>query len=196
MDYFNEKFQFTQDPNELHFRRSIPVDKNGILTGNVMFEELKKKQWKPHFFATFRKKTLMYKINNDFGTPTDSIPAYRITAQDANWNSYVPEIIFQENGQLFSTTEYQGFKVVNYSHYYPNSALKEQLMVDGNNQRIIKWYDNGQIAEIIQRESPELGKQPSDRIMSLWSKTGMQQVKEGNGWAIKGQQVISQGLLK
>jgi TonB family protein len=196
VDYFNEKFQFTQDPNELHFRRNIPVDKNGVLTGNVVFEELKKKQWKPHFFAIFRKKTLMYKINNDFGTPVDSIPSYRITAQDANWNSYVPEMIFQENGQLLSTTEYQGFNVVNYSHYYPNGALQEQLMVDGNNQRIIKWYDNGQIAEIIQREFSDLGKQSTDRTIALWTKNGTQQVKDGNGWAIKGQQLIVQGLLK
>lgn len=196
VDYFNEKFQYTQDPNELHFRRSIPVDTNGVLTGNVVFEELKKKQWKSYSFATFRKKSLMYQISNDIGLPVDSIAAYRITAQDANWNSYVPEMIFQENGQLLSTTEYQDFKVVNYLHYYPNGALKEQLMVDGNNQRIIKWHDNGQIAEIIQREPSEMGNQPNDRIMSLWSKNGTQHVKEGNGWAIKGQQLISQGLLK
>jgi TonB family protein len=195
-DFFNEKFQFTQDPNELHFRRSIPVDKKGVLTGNVVFEELKKKEWKPYFFATFRRRPLMYRIHNDFGTPIDSLPAYRITAQDDNWNSYVPEMIFQENGQLLSSTEYQGFKVVNYSHYYSNGALQEQLMVDGNNQRIIKWYDNGQIAEVIQRESPELGKQPNEKIITVWSKNGTQLVKEGNGWAVKGQFLISQGLLK
>jgi TonB family protein len=196
IDFFNEKFQFTQDPNELHFRRSIPVDKNGVLTGNVVFEELKKKQWKPYFSATFRKKPLMYKINNDFGTPIDSIPAYRITAQDDNWNSYVPEMIFQENGKLLSTAEYQGFKVVNYSHYYPNGALKEQLMVDGNNQRVIKWYNNGQIAEIIEREAPEPTKPNKEKIISIWSKSGKQYVKEGNGWATESLGLITHGLVQ
>lgn len=196
VDFFNEKFQYTQDPNELHFRRSIPVDKKGVLTGNVVFEELKKKQWKPYFFATFKKIPLMHKITNEEGLSIDSIPAYKITARDNDWNSYVPEMIFNENGQLLSTTEYQGFKIVNYSHYYPNGVLQEQLMVDGNNQRIIKWYDNGQIAEVIQRESSELGKQPTERIISVWSKTGTQQVKEGEGWAIKGQHLLSQGFVK
>jgi TonB family protein len=196
IDYFNEKFQFTQDPNELHFRRSIPVDEKGILTGNVVFEERKKKEWKPYFFATFRKRPLKYKINAENGLTNDSIPAYRITAQDTDWNSYVPEMIFQENGQLLSTTEYQGFKAVNYSHYYLNGALKEQMMVDGKNQRIIKWHDNGQIAEIIEKQSTDEFGQTKERTLSLWSKTGMQSVKEGNGWAVKGEYLISQGLLK
>lgn len=195
IDYFTDRFQFTQDPMVYHFRRSIPVNKNGVIRDNVVIEELKKRQWKPFSSATFRKDPLMYKMNEE--GIIDSLPAYRITARDESWNSYVPEMIFQKkNDLLLSTTDYQGFTVVGYSHYYKSGLLKERLMVDGKNQRIISWYDNGQIAEVIEKE-PFVPAQPTKkRIVALWSRDGKQHVKEGNGWAVKGQSIVSRGLVQ
>lgn len=196
VDYFNEKFQYTQDPNEYHFRRMIPVDKNGVVAADVVFEELKKKQWKPYMSATYVKKPMIYKIKD--GNKVDSLPAYRVTARDENWNSYVPEMIFQPNGLLLSVTEYQGggFQEVSHSLFYPSGMLKEELMADGANQRLVLWHDNGQIAEIIQRDRPQAAAKAEERIVSLWSKTGQHYVKEGNGWAIKQEgETTSQGRL-
>lgn len=196
VDYFNEKFQYTQEPKEYHFRRLIPVDNNGVLTADVVFEQFKKKEWKPYMSATYSKKPMMYKVEN--GNKIDSLPAYRITARDQNWNSYVPEMIVQTNGQLLSTTEYQGgsFQEISHVHYYPSGMLKEQLMADGANQMLVLWHDNGQIAEVIQRERAQAMAQTEERIVSLWAKTGQQYVKDGNGWAVKQEkEATSQGLL-
>lgn len=192
VDYFNDKFQYTQEPKEYHFRRLIPVDNNGVLTADVVFEQFKKKEWKPYMSATYSKKPMMYKVEN--GNKIDSLPAYRITARDQDWNSYVPEMIVQTNGQLLSTTEYKNsLAKANYSHYYLNGVLKENMMVDGPNFRETHWYDNGQIAEIIQREPKNESGSTAVRTMALWSKTGQQYVKDGNGWAVK--QEGEQGLL-
>ena len=194
VDYFTEQFQFTQDPTNYHFRRSIPVDKQGVLRGNVVFEELKKNKWKPYLTAAFRRDSLMYKIENEMFS--DSLPAYKITARDELWNSYVPEMIFQKNGQLLSMTEYQGFKAINYAHYYPNGMLKERLLVDGKNQQIVRWHDNGQIAEVLEREALETMPTAKEKIAAVWTREGKQCVKEGNGWAVRGQQLISQGFVQ
>lgn len=196
VDYFNDKFQYTQEPKEYRFRRLIPVDNNGVVAADVVFEEFKKKDWKPYMSATYSKKPMMYKIKD--GNKIDSLPAYRITARDQNWNSYVPEMIVQTNGQLLSVTEYQGgsFQEISHVHYYPSGMLKEQLMVDGANQMLVLWHDNGQIAEVIQRERPQAMAQTEERIVSLWAKTGQQYVKDGNGWAVKqAKEVTSQGQL-
>ncbi|MBB3838618.1 TonB family protein [Runella defluvii] len=196
VDYFNDKFQYTQEPKEYHFRRLIPVDNNGVVAADVVFEEFKKKEWKPYMSATYSKKPMMYKVEN--GNKIDSLPAYRITARDQNWNSYVPEMIVQTNGQLLSTTEFQGggFQEVSHVHYYPSGILKEQLMADGANQMLVLWYDNGQIAEVIQRERPQAMTQTEERIVGLWARTGQQHVKDGNGWAVKQEnEATSQGQL-
>ena len=195
VDYFNDKFQYTQEPKEYHFRRLIPVDNNGVVAADVVFEEFKKKDWKPYMSATYSKKPMMYKIYD--GSKVDSLAAYNISARDQDWNSYVPEMIFQTNGQLLSVTEYKkGLEKANYSHYYSNGSLKETMMVDGSNFREIHWYDNGQIAEIIQIEPKNQVIATTVRTIALWSKTGQQYVKEGNGWAIKQEgEATSQGRL-
>lgn len=200
VDYFNQKFQFTQDPTEYHFRRYIPVDKNGLVRDDVVFEELKKKEWKLFLSVPFRRDSLMYKIVNE--TITDSVLAYQLTVRDKDWNSYVPETIVQKNGQLLSTKEKQGNKVVLYAQYYANGALRERQIVDGKREKIVTWYDNGQLKEVRTQEAPDPTKPAEISVVDLWSREGKVYVKGGNGWGIykskvrKVQLIIEQGAFE
>ncbi|WP_041340230.1 energy transducer TonB [Runella slithyformis] len=200
VDYFNEKFQFTHDPTEYHFRRYIPVDKNGVVRDDVVFEEWKKKQWKPFFSVPFKRDSLMYKIAGE--TTTDSVPAYRLTVRDKDWNSYVPEIVIQTNGQVLSSKEKQGNKVVSYSDYYASGALRERQIPDGKNEKILTWYDNGQLKEVRTQELPDPTKPTEMLVIDLWSRDGKVQVKGGNGRGVyttkvqKEQWIIEQGSFE
>lgn len=200
VDYFNEKFQFTQDPTEYHFRRYIPVDKNGVVRDDVVFEELKKKGWKPFFSVPFKRDSLLYKISNK--TSIDSVFAYQLIVRDNDWNSYVPEMIIQKNGRLLSTKEKQGNKVVSSAEYYANGALRERQIVDGKNEKIQTWYDNGQMKEVRLQELPDPTKPAEITVIDLWSREGNVQVKGGNGWGVyrtkvqKDQWIIEQGAFE
>lgn len=200
VDYFNEKFQFTQDPAEYHFRRYIPVDKNGAVRDDVVFEELKKKEWKPFFSVPFKRDSLMYKISNETGI--DSVFAYQLTVRDKDWNSYVPEMIIQKNGQVLSSKEKQGNKVISSAEYYANGALRERQIVDGKNEKILTWYDNGQLKEVRTQEWPDPTKSAITSVIDLWSRDGKVQVKDGNGWGVyktkvqKDQWITEQGAFE
>lgn len=199
VDYFNKQFQPTQDSSDYRFRQITPVDEKGEVRDNIVFEELKRKEWKPMSVVKVKRKEAMYHVYNE-PSKVDSVQAYSITAMDENFIHYIPERIFQKNGLLLEQIEYgRGAERLNSKEYYLNGAIKEQFNTLERSNVSIRWYDNGQIAEVIEKELYDLNKPDKilkEKILSVWSRTGKQLVKNGNGWAAEGISLRTHGLVQ
>lgn len=196
--YFSDKFELTQDPKMYYYRQITPVDERGFVNGDIMIEKLIEKKWEPFTSAKFNRKEMMYHISEN--GVTDSLKAYQITVRDRDWNEYAPVMTFQMNGQLLATTEYDTKRrPMSYEYYYSNGLVREKKNTEGTIQRIVSWYDNGQIREIKEIHPTSIDKNEEEIVLNLWSKDGTVLVKDGNGKGIythndyKGKKIIEKG---
>jgi hypothetical protein len=106
VDYFDEKYTPVSDPKKYEYRSILPVDDNGYIRANVVYEQLKGGKWREIGTAGFEKKEIWHKTGY-IGSVADSVKAYRISARDKNLASHSSEATFQMNGKLLSYTEYE-----------------------------------------------------------------------------------------
>lgn len=182
VDYFDEKFEPTSDPAKYEFRRIQPLDDQGFIKANVVYEQLEGKKWRKLGDAGFLRKEIRYKV--PFSTVKgDSMIAYSISARDANLASHATEAIFQANGQLLSYTEYELRNEASLSKEFDlNGMVRMQRIYTDTLITEISWYENGQIKD--QKASPI--SRPAEKgepaLLNFWTADGQQLAKDGNGY--------------
>ena len=193
--YYDEQLLATNNPSAYRFRQVTPLDENGFVNSDIVFEKLEKNKWTLQSSLKLSVTTLKYGINEN--DKIDSLDAYQIMVRDADWNNYVPVRIFQSNGQLLRSMSY-GAKnqLVAQVDYFSSGAVRETMQVVEGFEKKTLWYNNGQIQEIQERD---LSNSNSLKVLGLWSKDGKILVKDGNGRGFyvngnyKGKKIIEQG---
>ena len=99
--YYDEQLLATNDPSAYRFRQVTPLNENGFVNSDIVFEKLEKTKWILRSSIKYSRTTLKYKTED-----STSLDAYQIMVRDADWNNYVPVRIFQSNGQLLKSMSY------------------------------------------------------------------------------------------
>ncbi len=198
--YYNKNYEAVNDSTLFHYRRVIPIDSNGLARADIQFEELRRGKWKSILTIPFKKETIWYKAHEN---SKDSIQATRVSAQDQDWNHYIPVIVRSLDGKLLSYTQYgDNMKVIYSKKYHTNGLLQMLNDASGDQISIVSWYDNGQLFEIIKKTPPSPQQASRSTVWELWSKKGVQYIKGGEGWGyydtntFQNQPIIEQGQFQ
>lgn len=181
IDYFDDQFKPTANVGTYEYRSILPVDNNGYVSQDVVFEQLKNKKWKPVITIPFQKKEIWYKSAY---LGSDSIRAYRISATDENNASFASEATFQLNSKLLAITEYnsQGKASLHYE-YDLNGMLRKANTISDISDMEIRWYANGQMQSVVEKNLViKAGDISETRYISLWEQDGTQRLKNGDGY--------------
>ncbi|SDE65849.1 TonB family C-terminal domain-containing protein [Dyadobacter soli] len=181
VDYFNEVF-VPVDSAQATYRRTTPVDSLGFISGDVAYEESKRKKWKKLGEAKFARTQIRYK-SNYVNPGRDSIAAYRISARDYNEGSHASEAIFNQEGQILSYTEYGvDGKAALIKDYDLNGMVRRQQLLSDSLVTDVYWDVNGQIRA--HRDFPvnKMGVKEEPLLMNAWGPDGVQYAKNGEGY--------------
>ncbi|MCF0071681.1 energy transducer TonB [Dyadobacter sp. CY261] len=182
VDYFDKQFNPAADSTIAEYRRTLPVDDRGFVSGNVAYDELKGKKWKKLGEAKFAKTQIRYKSR--FVNPNaDSIPAYRISARDYNEGSHAAEVTFNSDGRKLSYTDYGvNGKASLIKDYDLNGMVRRQQLLTDSLVTDVYWDPNGQIRA--HRDFPinKMGVKDNPYLMNAWGPDGTQYVKNGDGY--------------
>jgi TonB family protein len=178
--YYDQNFQYTTNAEAYIYRKIVPLDDMGVVRDNIKIEKLiKANKWQTLKTANFKRAKIAHKWPNQ-----DSTDAYKITVMDEDWQHYVPEMIFLDNGQLISSTEYNNLTPAAYTYYFSNGVVRETQRLEDNIQRIMRWHSNGQIAEIKETTLSKPSQASNAKVLNLWDKDGNVLVANGNGTAV------------
>lgn len=181
IDYFNEAF-VAIDSTRAKYRRTLPVDERGFVSGDVAYEESRGKKWKRLGEAKFAKTPIRYKsrfVNPD----ADSIAAFRISARDYNEASHATEVIFNTEGRMLSYVEYGiDGKASLIKDYDLDGMVRRQQLISDSLITDVYWDPNGQIRA--HRDFPvnKMGVKEEPMLMNAWGPDGAQYVKNGDGY--------------
>lgn len=181
VDYFTEDF-VEIDSARAKYRRTLPVDDRGFVSGDVAYEESKGKKWKRLGEAKFAKTPIRYKSR--FINPNaDSIAAYRISARDYNEASHATEVTFDADGHMLSYVEYGvNGKASLIKDYDLNGMVRRQQLLTDSLVTDVYWDPNGQIRA--HRDFPvnKMGVKEEPLLLNAWGPDGSQYVKSGEGY--------------
>lgn len=181
VDYFTNDF-IPVDSARAKYRRTLPVDDQGFVSGDVAYEEAKGKKWKKLGEAKFTRKEIRYKSR--FVNPNaDSIPAYRISARDFNEASHAAEVTFDSAGRMLSYVEYGvDGKASMIKDYDLNGMVRRQQLLTDSLVTDVYWDPNGQIRA--HRDFPvnKMGVKEEPLLLNAWGPDGAQYVKSGEGY--------------
>lgn len=181
IDYFNEAF-VPIDSARAKYRRTLPVDERGFVSGDVAYEESRGRKWKRLGEAKFAKTPIRYKSR--FVNPgADSIAAYRVAARDDNEASHAPEVTFDAGGRVLSYVEYGvDGKASLIKDYDLNGMVRRQQLIADSLITEVYWDPNGQIRA--HRDFPvnRMGAKEEPLLMNAWGPDGVQYVKNGDGY--------------
>lgn len=181
VDYFNENF-VPIDSARAKYRRTMPVDERGFVSGDVAYEEAMRRKWKRLGEAKFAKTPIRYKSR--FVNPErDSIPAYRISARDYNEASHATEVTFDSDGHMLSYVEYGvDGKASLIKDYDLTGMVRHQQLLTDSLVTDVYWDSNGQIRA--HRDFPinKMGVKDEPFLMNSWGSDGTQYVKNGEGY--------------
>lgn len=196
VDYFDEQFNAV-DSAQAAYRRILPVDTLGVVSGDVVYEQVKGKRWKNLGAAKFAKTTIRYK--SSFVNPgADSIQAFRFSARDYNEASHANEVTVQADGRLLSYVEYgMNGKMSLIKDYDLNGLVRRQQILSDSLVSDAYWDPNGQIRA--HREFPvnKMGVKEEPYLLNAWGHDGAQYVKNGEGyWRAMGETPYGQRLFE
>ena len=180
--YYNDQYITENNVAAYKYRSVMPVNEDGNIKGDILFEELKNKNWKQIFTVPFQRTELWYKVSDEPGI--DSVNCYQLSAQDdVRQIHYVPVSTFQTNGKLLAYTEYgaQGKPTLK-KDYYLSGVLKEMKVFGDSSSTDIRYYANGQIKSIVENPVNAIEHTNEKNIINIWDADGRQYVKDGNGW--------------
>lgn len=181
IDYFNEDFS-PIDSARAKYRRTLPVDDRGFVSGDVAYEVSKGRKWKRLGEAKFAKNQIRYK--SGFVNPKgDSIAAYRISARDYNEASHATEVTFDVEGRVLSYAEYGvDGKASLIKDYDLAGMVRRQQNLTDSLVTDVYWDSNGQIRA--HRDFPinKMGVKDEPFLMNSWGPDGAQYVKNGEGY--------------
>ena len=181
VQHFDEKFFPTTDSRKYEYRSVVPVDSNGYVKADVVYEQIKGSKWKPVVTIPFTRKSIWIRMDQVEGKK-DSIQAFALSARDENEVSHCPEVAFQENGKLLKYTEYSlRSNPTLLKEFDLKGALRKMIVYSDSSESEIQWYGNGQIRTIIERPVMKIDGTGEPLLLGAWDQTGEQSVKEGNG---------------
>ena len=183
IDYFDDKFKPATDAGTFEYRSILPVDKNGYVSQDVVFEQFKGKKWKSIVTIPFVKKEIWHK-SGYFENGIDSLRAYQLSARDENMASFASEATFQMDHKLLALTEYNSQGKASRSLEYDLSGmLRKTNIISDSNDTEIRWHSNGQIESVVEKTLViKFGETSETRYISRWEKDGSQRLKDGDGY--------------
>ena len=177
VQYYDANYLPTTDKIKYKNRSSMAVDEHGNIKADIKFETWVSGRWRQTFSMPFYRKDLWYKTQE--GSNLDSLKAYQLSAELV----YVPVKIFQTNGRLLEYRESKsGRKPVLHKYYYPNGLLSKVKVFSDSTSDDINYFDNGQIASIIENPINAMDGTNEKKVLSIWDRDGNQKIKDGNGW--------------
>ncbi|SKC10951.1 energy transducer TonB [Dyadobacter psychrophilus] len=181
VNYFDSKYRLTTDSKKYEFRSVMPVNEQGYIKQDVIYEQLKGSKWKEVARVPFKKKEIWHHM--DFlENGADSVKAYLVFARDDNEASHSSEAIFQMNGKLISYTEYGPNNKASLIKKYDLSGMVRDLHVPTDSADLhLSWFDNGQIKSVTEDPVPRPNEYRERILANAWTSDGMQLVKDGEG---------------
>lgn len=202
LTYFDKRWVKTSKENDYKYRRRIPIDDFGYMNGDILLEQKNHNEWIKSSSVPLRKEEYFHKIKGSLNE--DSIKVVKTTVSDEQWNvPFYQVIVRQLDGKIISHDESTdaGRSVADKS-YHLNEILSESEIKQNEVKRKISWYDNGQLASII--ESPIHYSIPFIYVVKeFYDQNGNHLVKDGNGYykseihhqeGLEGQGAINNGL--
>ena len=190
--YYNKRREVTTKTSEYKYRRCIPVDDFGFLNGDVLYQQKNDNDWSNISSVPFKKEQIWYKLG-EYGKE-DSVRAVKISAAHQQLSNPVYQVVVRQmNDKILSYNEYddQGRQFI-HKEYFLNGILKASRIKDQNTEYHMSWYDNGQLANVV--ESPVMYKKPFVYVIKeAFDANGNHLIKNGNGYFGPGTQ-SQQGL--
>ncbi|MCE6990648.1 energy transducer TonB [Dyadobacter sp. CY323] len=182
IDYYDSKYVPTTDPAKIRYRMIIPVDENGYVKDDVVYEEEKGAKWKQTGSASFEKKEIWFHLDYSPDAP-DSVKAFQIAARDQNMASHSSESVFQPDGKLLSHIEYGLLTKKSLQKSFDLNGMVRKLQVFSDSVVTeVSWYENGQIKSVIEVNVPK-STEPEEKVyVNAWNKEGQQTIKDGDGF--------------
>jgi TonB family protein len=195
VDYFDQKYNPVSDPKKYEYRSILPVDDNGYIRADVVYEQMKGGRWKEIGKANFEKKEIWHKTGY-VGSVADSVKAYWISAQDRNLASHSSEAIFQMNGTLLSYTEYELNNKASLSKDYDLNGMVRVLRLFSDSLRSeLTWFENGQIKSVIETPSSKQNEYVEPVYINAWDRDGTQRIKDGDGYWLSVEETFARRLM-
>ncbi|GAA4433179.1 hypothetical protein GCM10023091_06330 [Ravibacter arvi] len=186
--YFDRDFRRVSGPAGSALRSISPVDHRGRICNDVVFEQLRKKEWHEALRIPFRKEEFWYKTGV-LDPGTDSVKASRVLVRDSDRTSYGPVVTYQENGSRLTFTEFNSERWVSHLRYDLNGLVRTASYCADTVVTELSWHDNGLIKSVV-----EYATSPNDRVYSApapfspmyylnaWSRDGKQTLVDGDGY--------------
>ncbi|MCF0051334.1 energy transducer TonB [Dyadobacter sp. LJ53] len=182
VNYFDSQYMPEKDPKRYEFRSIMPVNEQGYINQDVIYEQLKGSKWKEVGRVPFKKKEIWHHMDI-LESGIDSVKAYLVYARDDNEASHSSEAIFQMNGRLLSYTEYGPNNKASLIKKYDLNGMVRDLQVPADSADLhLSWFDNGQIRTVIETPVQKPNEYREKIFVNAWSKDGTQLVSEGDGY--------------
>lgn len=177
-EYFDKDQKPTKEENKHEYRSVIPVDKYGMVRGEVQYEQNRRKGWQTVTTLPYDKSEVWVKLHGTNGP--DSVRAIRATTRATDSAGAWEEIVRQSDGKLLSITAYSGAGNTPYLNkkYYKSGMLRKYETQVDSTISAKTWHDTGLLHSII-----ESNRVTGTVISEVWGRDGTPLVTEGNGWA-------------
>ncbi|MDQ6480396.1 TonB family protein [Dyadobacter sp. LHD-138] len=181
VNYYDKKYQPTNIPKDYEYRSVMPVNEQGYIRGDIVYEELRAGHWRKVNTVPFQRKELWHKVYGEPGV--DSVKVYQLLAEDRNENNFVPVLTFQDNGKLISYKEYNASNRLGLKkEYYLSGMLREVETTQDTTVTKVSWYKNGQVRSAVEYPVNKPLAVFDGKVLGAWEFNGKQTVKDGNGW--------------
>jgi TonB family protein len=182
VNYFDDKYRPASNPKTFEFRSIMPVDKEGHVTQDVVYEQLRGGKWKEVARVPSQKKEIWYRDHVLPNSP-DSVKAIQLSARDENGASHSSELVFQTNGKILSYTEYgANNKASLIKKYDLNGMVRDLNILSDSADLHLSWFDNGQIRTVTEAPMQVAGEYREKMYVNAWDRDGNQLVKDGDGY--------------
>lgn len=182
VNYFDSQYRGVSDPKKYEYRSILPLDKEGYIKADVVYEQLRGGKWKEISRIPFQKKEIWYKTDvHRIGA--DSIRAYEVSARDLNGASHSTEAVLQPNGNRLSYTEYGANNKASMTKKYDHKGMVRDLLITSDSATLhMSWFDNGQVRTVTEVPAPKATEYRERLFVNAWNREGKQIVKEGEGY--------------
>ncbi|MCF2490566.1 energy transducer TonB [Dyadobacter sp. CY347] len=182
VNYFDGRYRISKEPKKYEYRSIMPVNEQGYINNDVIYEQLKGSKWKEVARVPFKKKEIWYHTDL-LERGVDSVKAYQVIARDDNEASHSSEATFQMNGKLLAYTEYgPGNKASLIKKYDLSGLVRDITVVSDSASLQLSWYDNGQIRTVTEIPAMKVNEYRERMFFNAWNRDGTQIVKDGDGY--------------
>lgn len=185
--YFDaDQKSLTDSSAAVRYKQMAPLDSNGFANGDIVLYKLKGSTWKEDYRMPLVRQE--NHKNGLFNKPTVAV-GYQTT--DKLWEGKV--LLFSQSGTLINQSYYKkGIPTGAETTYHPNGSVSQITEATEYGFAYTSWYSNGQIEQTWSSgKAQPLGLKMPDVVTSYWDDMGRQLVKDGNGYAVYNDEVIS-----